>query len=83
MIRAFFTLTLITSLGMLAACGQDNEIPEPEERPPATTSGTGAATGTGTATATTGGTGTATSQAAGTGYQTATGAGVEADASAE
>lgn len=68
------TLTLLGSLSMLAACGQDNELPEPEERPPAATGSTGAATGTGTATPTAGGTGTATSQAPGSGANTATGA---------
>lgn len=77
--KVLATLTLIGSIGMLAACGQDTEVPEPEERPPAATSGTGAAAGTGTATPTGGGTGTATSKAPGSGYDTATGAGVDAE----
>lgn len=65
--RQLLILALVTSFGMLAACGPDNDIPEDEELPPAATSSSGAAVGTGTATPTAGGTGTATSQAIGTG----------------
>lgn len=63
--KPILTLTLLSSMGLLAACGPDNDVPENVERPPATTSGAGATTSD-EPTTTGGGTGTTTSAAPGT-----------------
>lgn len=60
--------TFLASIGFLAACAEELDVPETEERPPAITSQTSAATGSAVATPEGGGQGTATSVAKGTGY---------------